>query len=397
MQGERVSFTGILASMTHAQAADRVSEQGGQASEHISRQSTLLVVGEEGWPLEDDGHVSVKLQHAQKLQSEGVQVRILNESDWLYLMGLTHDTEQVRRLYTPAMLSSLLSLDVHVIRRWERVGLIRAVQRVGRLPYFDFREVSGIRRLAELLKAGVPRQEIETSLVELCKLRGVNDDPLRQLAILASDSHVLIRDAHGLKQPRSGQRVFDFEGLAAAPDLNADDHDISADHPHSLRFDAHRQTVQLPDGNWFTEGCRLADDGDVHDAIEAFRLALMTDASDPLIHFHLADCLYRTDNPHGALERYYTATELDHDYLEAWTQVGCIHRELGQLKLALDAFDIALDVHADYPDAHFHKAQTLHELGRRLEARHHWERYLTYDQRGPWADLARSRLSEPEA
>src|SRR5262245_24049715 len=129
MRGERVSFTGILASMTHAQAADKVVEQGGQASEHISRQSTLLVVGEEGWPLEDDGHVSVKLQHAQRLQAEGVAIRVLNESEWLFLMGLTHDSEQVRRLYTPAMLSSLLHLDVHVIRRWERVGLIRAVQR----------------------------------------------------------------------------------------------------------------------------------------------------------------------------------------------------------------------------------------------------------------------------
>ena len=287
MQGERVSFTGILASMTHAQAAERVIEQGGQASEHISRQSTMLVVGEEGWPLEDDGHVSVKLEHAQKMLGEGVAIRVLNESDWLFLMGLTHDSEQVRRLYTPAMLSSLLDLDVHVIRRWERVGLIRAVQRVGRLPYFDFREVSGIRRLADLLKAGVPRSEIERSLSELCRLRGVNDDPLRQLAILASDSHVVIRDQHGLKDPKSRQRIFDYEGLTGEPE--EDDDDPANHHPHSLRLDAHRETVRLPDGNWFSEGCRLAENGDVPDAIEAFRLALMTDPSDPSIHFHLAD------------------------------------------------------------------------------------------------------------
>jgi tetratricopeptide (TPR) repeat protein len=163
-----------------------------------------------------------------------------------------------------------------------------------------------------------------------------------------------------------------------------------------LRLDAHRQTIHLPEGNWFSEGCRLAENGNVIEAIEAFRLALMTDPSDPATHFHLADCLYRSENPRGALERFYAAIEHDHDYLEAWTQIGCIHRELGQERLALDAFDIALDVHADYPDAHFHKAQTLDEMGQASEAKVHWVRYLSFDQRGPWADLARSRLAAVE-
>jgi hypothetical protein len=51
-------------------------------------------------------------------------------------------------------------------------------------------------------------------------------------------------------------------------------------------------------------------------------------------------------------------------------------------------------VHPDYPDAHFQKAETLAELGRRGEALPHWRRYLSYDSRGPWADLARQRLAD---
>ncbi|MCH7990253.1 MAG: BRCT domain-containing protein, partial [Planctomycetes bacterium] len=62
LQGERVSFTGTLASMTHRQAIELVAEHGGVATPHVSRQLTILVIGEEGWPLEPDGRASQKLQ-----------------------------------------------------------------------------------------------------------------------------------------------------------------------------------------------------------------------------------------------------------------------------------------------------------------------------------------------
>lgn len=61
LQGERVVFTGTLASMTHQKAWEFVEQHGGQAAQHVSRQTTLLVVGEEGWPLEADGSPSVNL------------------------------------------------------------------------------------------------------------------------------------------------------------------------------------------------------------------------------------------------------------------------------------------------------------------------------------------------
>ena len=49
LQGERIAFTGTLASMTHRQAMELVEQHGGQSSQHVSHQTTLLVVGEEGW------------------------------------------------------------------------------------------------------------------------------------------------------------------------------------------------------------------------------------------------------------------------------------------------------------------------------------------------------------
>src|SRR5262245_66422216 len=72
LAGERLAFTGTLASMTHKDAHARTAECGGSAAEHVSRQTTMLVIGEEGWPLEEDGSPSVKLQHVERLRTEGL-------------------------------------------------------------------------------------------------------------------------------------------------------------------------------------------------------------------------------------------------------------------------------------------------------------------------------------
>ncbi|MBL8849412.1 MAG: tetratricopeptide repeat protein [Planctomycetaceae bacterium] len=392
LAGERVAFTGTLASMTHAQAAELVEKHGGTSSEHVSRQTTMLVIGEEGWPLDDDGHISVKLQQAQRWHDGGVELRLVNESDWLLLLGLTERREEIRRLHTPAMLSQLLDVSVHVIRGWARAGLIRPVKRVYRLPYFDFQEVTSARRLSQLMAAGVSRREIEEALSQLPAVQRGDQRPLEQLEILARNAHVVVRDAHGLLAPGTGQRLFDFEPeqTAAEPEQPA------VEAPTSIRLLP--QAGELPDRrddcDWFVEGCRRYSDGEFAEAAVMLRLGLMTDPHNAEAHFHLAECLYRQDNVAGALERYYVAVEHDREYIEAWTQIGCLHRELGQLESALDAFDVALAAHPEYPDAHFQKAETLAELGHAAEAVPYWRRYLSYDNRGPWAELARQRLSE---
>jgi tetratricopeptide (TPR) repeat protein len=123
-------------------------------------------------------------------------------------------------------------------------------------------------------------------------------------------------------------------------------------------------------------------------------MSVMGDSTAPETHFHLAEALYRLGNTRGALERYYIAVEQDHEYVEAWTQIGCLHRELDEPHQALVAFEIALDVHGDYPDAQFHKAETLADLNRIAEAAPFWKAYLQCNSRGPSAEIARQRLAD---
>lgn len=411
LQGERLSFTGTLASMTHKQAMELAEQHGGAATHSVSKLTTMLVVGEEGWPLEADGKPSVKLQQVTEWRQQGADIKLLQESEWLHLIGLEERRRDVHRLLTPAMLSQSLKVSVGLIRHWERLGLIKPLKKVFRLPYFDFQEVACVRRLADLLQAGVPQQELEVSLGKLQAMLPGAERSLAQLTLLVRDRHVVLRDAAGIVEPTTRQRLFDFDvpsseietGSSLTESLTSHPSDSSQESVEEdagiVKFAESRQQAAAAHQNWsahdwLQRGSQLLEEGQVADAIEAFRLALLNEPTNPETHFHLAEALYRSGNLAAALERFHVAVELDQNYLEAWTQLGCVAAELGQAQSALDAFDIALHSHADYPDAHYHKAELLDRLNRHEEARPHWQAYLEHDQRGPWADVARQRLEE---
>ena len=396
LKGERVSFTGTLASMTHRQAAGLVARNGGEASTHISKQTSMLVVGEEGWPLEEDGKPSVKLEQAHDAAAQGQPLRIIRESDWLRLLDLEQAGREVNRLHTPAMLQQLLGVSVSMVRRWERLGLIRAVQRVFRLPYFDYQQVASVRKLHELLQAGVSKQLIESSLGSLASVFPSLDEPLAQLEILTRDSVIAFRDRVGLVELRSLQRLMDFEAAELFENVKSNDQPTDEAEPSTIAF---REPVEeLKDQahwsatDWFEHGAKLLERNSVGSAIEALRMAVMGRPEDPEMQFHLADALVRANNLAGALERYFMTVALDPEFVEAWTQLGCVHHLLGDADAAIDAFDIALATHRDYSVAVYHKAVVLFEQDKTEAARELFERYLEHESIGPWADDAREML-----
>ncbi|MGB4737997.1 MAG: MerR family transcriptional regulator [Fuerstiella sp.] len=440
LANECVAFTGTLASMVHREASELVETYGGRAVQSVSRAVTMLVIGEEGWPLEEDGETSQKLIHATELIGEGAEIRIVPESDWLHLIGLNERRDEIQRSYTPAMLSRLLDVPVGMIRRWARIGLIRPVRKVCRLPYFDYREVASAQRLAKLLDEGVRAEVLEKSLAELSSTLVGTDRSLAQLNLLVQDEKVVLRDAHGMLNPRTGQRLLDFDStpsiglhcqepseteqqiahpLASVPELPNDDGDD--DMPISFSLAEARMRLDDRDLNdwsaedWFQEGCRLSEESAFDSAVNAFRncLSLLaTDnllrspgefpAADPIamspdpadVHFHLADALYRAGKADAAIERYHGAIEFAPDFIEAWTQLGCLQAERGHLVPAEEALLTAISIHDSNPDALLHYAQLLDQMKRTVDAEAYWRRYLEHDSRGPWADHARTRLEE---
>ena len=390
MSGEKVAFTGILASMTHRQAREVVEQRGGSSSEHVSRQTTLLVVGEEGWPLEADGRPSVKLLQAIRWQQEGLPLRVIKESDWLTAVDLSHRRDGVQRRYTPAMLSQLLQIPVSQIRAWERWGLIRAVEHVYRLPYFDYQEVASARRLADLLAAGVSPREVAESLQRISHLLPNAERPLAQLEILAQQRGVVYRDDRGQLWDRFGQRRFDF-------DQTGDEETAPGESPPSIAFPgetdpAGRTARPRSAEQLFDAGRTRSEAGDLSGAEQLYRESLSLRPGEPDVQLHLAEVLYRSGRVEAACERLCCLLESDPQHLEAWIQRGCLEQELAREQAARHAWQTALAIHADCAEAHYHLGELEFRCGELHQAQVHWLAYLELEQRGPWADLARDRL-----
>ena len=60
--------------------------------------------------------------------------------------------------------------------------------------------------------------------------------------------------------------------------------------------------------------------------------------------------------------------------------------------MAVTWYRRALELDADYADAHFNLAGVLAKMGRSESAAVHWRRYLELDLGSPWAKIARAHL-----
>jgi tetratricopeptide (TPR) repeat protein len=127
-------------------------------------------------------------------------------------------------------------------------------------------------------------------------------------------------------------------------------------------------------------------------AIEAYRAILVSGEFTADDHFSLAELLYREGDLSAARERYYMAIELDEDFVEARSNLGCVLAEQGELDLAEAAFVGALKYHPNYADAHYHLARLLDRKDQSSAALRHWQRFMDLAPASPWADEALERV-----
>jgi tetratricopeptide (TPR) repeat protein len=294
----------------------------------------------------------------------------------------------VQRLYTLAMLAALLKLPVATLRRWQRRGLIRPVQTVHRLAYFDFAEVATARRLSELAAAGIPPRQIEKQLAALSRLLPAVERPLAQLSVVVEGKSLLFRQGEGLIEA-GGQWRFDFDAADEAIEQQAD----SA--PAVLEMPPRAELAWASSDQLLEWAATLEESGDLESAVSMYRAALAADGPTAETCFQLAEALYRMGQSSAAIERYYMAVELDENFVEARANLGCLLAEAGQTELALAALEGALTHHPHYADAHYHRARLLEETGHPEEARPHWQAFLELSPDSPWAEEARRRTELP--
>ncbi len=286
------------------------------------------------------------------------------------------------------MLSEAVAVPVTALRLWQRRGLLRPSRMVGRLAYFDDVQFQNAKVFARLYNAGLRAGKIADKIESLDVLLGDFGKTLHELPIEVVGREIYLRKEGRLLDP-NGQRLFDFNLETVDPENRF---------VETVRFEAterldcldeafqpiHPDVESLCDAAW-----ELEEEEQYDAALELYRAALLISGPEATIHFQIAELLYRRGELTAARERYYTAIELDENYVEARANLGCVLAELGELDLAVKAFEGALRFHPDYADVHFHLAKTYETLGNPGEAAYHRRLFETLSPESPWSRESR--------
>src|SRR4051812_29433001 len=106
LAGKKVAITGQMASMTRGNAIALILAHGGEFVPAVNLHTSVLLLGQKGWPLRKDGHLTQQLRAAEQMRRDGLMIDIVPEEEMLRRIG--QNAEGIHRLYTLAQLVELL-------------------------------------------------------------------------------------------------------------------------------------------------------------------------------------------------------------------------------------------------------------------------------------------------
>jgi tetratricopeptide (TPR) repeat protein len=344
-----VAFTGRLASMSRAEAFDVVRQRGGTPSPAVTKRTRVLIVGELGWPLLDDGRPSNKLSRATALS-----IPIVSERRFREWVGKPV-SDDGQKSYSADQLAALSKMSKNMVQELAQLSLLG--ERDGR---FGFRDLASARQIAKLLNDGVRLSQIIRAVSEIRKwLPDVGLASVRLHAGAFSDVEV--------EQP--GGRTNKYGQFVMAVD--------DARHDPDELFDKAHAAKQM---------------GDVAEAERLYRLLMKSDPTDASAPFNLGNMLRAAARTVEAEVAFRAATRANPAFAEAWYNLGDLLDDQGRFEAAIECLRKALVVAPDYIDAIFNLALLLQRKGSYAEAADYWRQYLASDRSSEWAARARRSL-----
>jgi tetratricopeptide (TPR) repeat protein len=343
-----VAFTGRLACMTRAEAFEVVRQRGGTPSQAVTKRTKLLIVGELGWPLLDDGRPSNKLSRA-----DAYGVPVASERRFLEWIGKAVP-DAVHKTYSVDQIAALSHLSSDRIRELTQFGLLD--ERNGR---FGFRDLASARQIAKLLADGVRLSEIIRAVSQIRKW--LPEAGLAGVRLHAGPQSLEIEQPGG-RTDQHGQFVLTV--------------DRSQNNPDDL----------------FEQAQSAEEAGDVAEAERLYRILIKTDPTDASAPFNLGNMLRADGRNVEAEAALRTATRVDPTFPDAWYNLSDLLDEQGRSEAAIECLRTALRVAPNYTDAMFNLALLLQRTNQYAEAAGYWRRYLASDCQSEWAARARRSL-----
>jgi len=369
----RVTFTGRPVSMTWREAGEVVRAAGGDVTTSVSRRTSMLVVGMDGWPVLRDGTVSRKLVRAEELNERGATIEIVSEAVFLERAGRAPAAATGNKTYSLEQVCDVLELAPRALKRWEALGLVRSYD-----GQYDFQDLVSLREIAELIGRGVAPGTLARSVRGLARVLPDAERPLAQLKVVEGAGELLAELGDALLAP-DGQLVLRFDG--PVPEAVAG----------SLSAPARAEMRTACD--WFDEAQAREDEERFDEAMAAYRKTLALQPRFPEAHFNLGNVLRAVGRPEAAEEQLIMAVNQEPAMASAWYNLADVQEELGRLDDAIASLNAALLAHPAFADGHYNLALCYEDAGRTDDARRHWHAYLKLDPGSPWASRARAHLA----
>jgi Tetratricopeptide repeat/BRCA1 C Terminus (BRCT) domain len=346
---DSVAFTGRLACMRRDEAFKVVRQHGGMPSQTVTKRTKLLIVGELGSPLLDDGRPSKKLSRAT---TYGIPVA--TERRFLEWIGKAVP-DSVHKTYSIDQIASLSKLPGDTIQELAQFGLLD--ERGGR---FGFRDLASARQFAKLLSDGVTLSEI---------IRGVNQVRKWMPEV----------DLANVRFHPGPHRSLEVEQAGGRTDKNG-------------QFVLAMGESQYTSVELFEQALLAEEKGDIAGAERLYRILMKSDPTDASASFNLGNLLRAANRNVEAEAALRSATRGDPRFAEAWYNLSDLLDEQGRSEAAIECLRTALRVEPDYADATFNLALLLQRKNEYAEAADYWRRYLDIDCQSEWTARARRSL-----
>jgi len=351
LTGKEVALTGRLFSMTRADAVQRIEQAGAVHVREPGPTTSLLVAGEASGHLTSSGAISRNMELFRQLKNRGVPIELVEESEFLKLLGGQDESEDFSRLYTAEQVSRIVEAPLPVVRAWVRKGLLRPSRIANRLAWFDFKDILIARNLSRLTASGVPAAKIHRSLSQIARWLPDGERIIERLEAYALGLRVRLSD--GSWAEPTGQRLIEFHDGGPA---RVTTFPLEAVRPGA---DPSASTAE----SLFLDAVEAEERGELAVAAEMYSRSLLS-APEAETLFNLGNVLYEMGSEGGAAERYLQAIDADHNFAEAWNNLGNSLVALGKLQDAVHAYEMALSLEPDYPDPHCNLATVFERLER---------------------------------
>jgi tetratricopeptide (TPR) repeat protein len=335
--------------MKRADAFALVRKAGGTPREGVTKDTGVLIVGELGWPLLDDGRPSNSLA-----QAKNYAVPITSERRFLEWIGRGAPDDQAKA-YTAGQLAALSKLPEAVVEQLGLFGLIAPED--GR---YGFRDLAAARQIAALLASGIALSVITRSLSEVRKW--LPDARLSSLRLFPESSDSILVEQLAGRTDKKGQFVLP---------VGRQDDDADA------IFDAARAAEEA---------------GDLQAAERLYRRCIKADPDDAAAPFNLGNLLRANGRSVEAEAAYRDAVKADPAFAAAWYNLADALDDQGRTAEAVRCLEGALAADPAYVDALFNLALFQQRLERYAEAAATWRKYLGLDGASQWAARAKRAL-----